>query len=39
MKVDLRKRGAGKTTDLIQRSLDTGFHLVVVNEKEKNRIA
>lgn len=38
MKVDLRKRGTGKTTDLIQRSLDTGLHLVVIDEKEKRRI-
>lgn len=35
MKIDLRKRGTGKTTELIKRSIDTGFHLVVANISEK----
>lgn len=38
MKIDLRKRGEGKTTDLMKRSIETGFNMVVMNEIEKKRI-
>ena len=38
MKIDLRKRGTGKTTDLIKRSIEEGFNMVVMNEIEKKRI-
>lgn len=38
MKIDLRKRGGGKTTDLMKRSIETGFNMVVMNEIEKKRI-
>ena len=38
MKIDLRKRGTGKTTDLMQRSIETGYNMVVLNEREKKRI-
>ena len=39
MKIDLRKRGTGKTTDLIKRSIEEGFNMVVMNEIEKKRLA